>query len=311
MFRSTVGRRTARRRPGTASALAAMVAPVALLLVLTVAGCGSPGSAGPGTGDDGGSASTPSGDGVRDDLAGRSFESAEGVLVTDAPITIAFGKGATVSAYGGCNHFGGTAVWDGDVVTVTDMMGTEMGCDSGLMGQDQWLTGWLGAGVTVALDGDHLTLTGGDTTLTLTDSSVVHPDRPLEGTLWRLDGIISGAGDSASVSSVPQDISPTMQIVAGRMSFNDGVNEYMAPVDTDEALEIDEHTVRVPGEVAGSAVGCADGEVCGVDMSVLGSDFDYVIDADRLTVTGTGTTAGHGLIFVADDEASATPTSGS
>jgi heat shock protein HslJ len=101
----------------------------------------------------------------------------------------------------GCNHLFGDyslAYSPADLVlTAGTIGGTEMGCAPALMAQDSWLARFFSEPVSVGTD--PLTLTSGDTVLTLTPRTVVHPDQNLVGVAWVLDGVIDGG----SVSSIP------------------------------------------------------------------------------------------------------------
>ncbi len=113
-----------------------------------------------------------------DDLDGRAFASdrVDGHrLVADTQILLTF-KGSDVSAYAGCNHLSGKAAVDADTLTVSNLAGTEMGCPDGRNDQDAWLSAFLAAGPSVDLDGDTLTLTGGDVVIELIAQEV--PDPP-------------------------------------------------------------------------------------------------------------------------------------
>jgi heat shock protein HslJ len=98
---------------------------------------------------------------------------------------------------GGCNHLFGDYSVDGETLTVGQIGGTEMACDPALMDQDSWLAEFFSGEVTIGRD--PLTLTSGATVLTLAPRADVHPDKPLLGTAWTLDGLIEGD----SVSSIP------------------------------------------------------------------------------------------------------------
>jgi heat shock protein HslJ len=79
---------------------------------------------------------------------------------------------------------------------------TEMACDGPRADQDTWLSAFLGARPTWTLAGDDLRLRGGTVELVLVDRRIADPDRPLVGTRWVVDTIISG--DAAS--SVPTGV---------------------------------------------------------------------------------------------------------
>ncbi|MBN9609218.1 MAG: hypothetical protein BGO26_03870 [Actinobacteria bacterium 69-20] len=281
--------------------------------VLVLAGCAQPGVSQPGA-TVSSSTSTSAGDmpgrSVAQALAGRTFLST-GVtgreLVPGSTIRMEFGKDGSVSASAGCNQMSGTPRWDGTVLTIPNMAMTEIGCETPRMDQEQWFGDLLTAGVTVALTGNELTLTADGVILELLDRTVADPDRPLVSTEWILDGIISGTGDSGSVSSIPDGIRATLRIETERLSFFDGLNGCGTTPEPGRRIVIDGNTVRVPDAPGCSAVGCGntgggDSTSCFVDMSVLGSDFHYEITGGRLTVTGLGSTAGRGLTFHAADK---------
>jgi len=113
-----------------------------------------------------------------DDLDGRAFASVRvdgHQLVKDTRIRLGF-EGDQLSADAGCNHMSGVAALDADTLTVTNLAGTEMGCPDGRNDQDAWLGSFLGAGPTVDLADDTLTLTGSDVVIELVELEV--PDPP-------------------------------------------------------------------------------------------------------------------------------------
>ena len=107
------------------------------------------------------------------DLAGKTFvgTSVEGFeLVEGSEIQISFEE-TTLSATAGCNTLGATYAIEGDTLTTSDASTTLMACSDPLMAQDQWLADLVGSGVTVALGGSTLTLTGEEATVTLEEGS--------------------------------------------------------------------------------------------------------------------------------------------
>lgn len=344
----------------------------AALLVagLALAGCGVPsgasGTPGPAGGDspapDGSHTSSPdpgpstllgASGALPERLLGRSFETrgpgdVTGFdLVPDSTLTLTFDAdpdGApTLGAGAGCNHMGGPVAWDaGTARPIDGFARTEMACD-GLMEQEDWFFALLNAGLTFSLDGDYLTARSADgaTEILLEDSAVLNPDAPLAGMIWRLDGLIQGTGDSASISSAPPGLTASLQITRDpkdghlRLDAFDGLTWMSAPGGFDAAtgeysgsvtiepsqpdaldefadgtpdpLSAKSGTVRVSGELGGDAIGCAsDKPDCRVaEMALLGGDFTFETHQDRLTVTGTGKYAGHGLTFVVDPTAPA------
>ncbi len=180
-----------------------------VVIVLVVAGaCGSAARSGAGPG-------STTGSDLRASLEGRTFDStsvtAAGVdrpLVLGRPVTMTF-EAETLRANAGCNGMGGHYSLDGDHLTVGDLSSTAMACaEPGLMEQDAWFGSLLTAGATLALDGDRLTMTSGDTVIVFVDHATVDPDRPLVGTTWTLESIIDGE----TASSVPVGVTATFTI---------------------------------------------------------------------------------------------------
>lgn len=127
------------------------------------------------------------------DLEGTTFEastpdaldSAKQSLVDGSPITVGF-EGSNLSASAGCNGMGGkVAVTDGTLEVKGGLVGTEMACDDPIMAQERWLNDFLTGSPEIALDGDTLTLTGADGTLTLVAvegaEAPADPDAPDDG----------------------------------------------------------------------------------------------------------------------------------
>lgn len=144
----------------------------ATLLALTLSGCGDEDSS-PGTGDDAPAATGTS----LADLDGQQFATAQvdgHQLVDETVVRLAF-AGDQISVDAGCNHMTGVAAIDGDTLTVTNLAGTEIGCEQDRADQDAWITAFLADGPTVALDGDTLTLTEGDVTMALAGQPVEVP----------------------------------------------------------------------------------------------------------------------------------------
>jgi heat shock protein HslJ len=129
-------------------------------------------------------------------------------LVPGTQIRLSFTDGQ-VGAQAGCNSLGAPyEVVDDHLVIGGGLSMTEMGCDAERHAQDEWLADLLGAGPVIAVESDELTLTSTDATVRLLDRRVADPDRPLTGTRWRVDTVLSG--DAAS--SVPDAGAVTLEI---------------------------------------------------------------------------------------------------
>jgi len=161
-------------------------------------------------------------------LAGRTFLSTavEGAtLVPGSRVQLAFQPDRTLRGSAGCNSMGGTyAIADGRLKT-TQLSMTEMGCEAALMRQDQWLAALLGDAA-IAQAGDTITLADGTIKLTLVDKKVATPDKPIEGTTWLVDGLVTGD----TTSSLPAGATASIRIADGKVAVNAGCNTGGGPV---------------------------------------------------------------------------------
>ena len=133
-------------------------------------------------------------------LDGRTFLSTKvdgPVLVAGTAIRLTF-KDGNLSVNAGCNTFGGQYRIDGDHLVVGQIITTEIGCRQNLAAQDQWVGGLIG-GATIALDGNILTLSLSGIRVAFLDRVVADPDRPLQGTRWVVDGLITGGAATGMV----------------------------------------------------------------------------------------------------------------
>lgn len=168
------------------------LAPLAIIgtAVLALSACG--GADTDNATDDSGAA-TGSTDVSIADLEGMTFEastpdaldSSKQSLVDGSPITVGF-EDSNLSASAGCNGMGGkVAVSDGTLEVQGGLVGTEMACGDAIMAQERWLSGFLTGSPEIALDGDTLTLSGDDGTLTLVAvegaEAPADPDAPDDG----------------------------------------------------------------------------------------------------------------------------------
>ena len=217
-------------------------------------------------------------------IAGREFWST-GVdghdLVPDTDVSIRFGQDGSVGASAGCNSMGGTWSLDGTTLNVEISQMTEMGCPDDRFAQDDWLTAFLGSGLTATLEADELVLTGAGVTMTLLDRQVADPDRPLEGTSWVLDAIQAGSGDSGAVSSVPAGVRAIVSLEGGRLSVDTGCNTGGA------AASVDGSTLTI-GPLGLTKRGCQDGAAA-VERSmtqILKGALAFELDGQVLRLLG-------------------------
>lgn len=160
-------------------------------------------------------------------LDGRTFLStgvtvagADRPLVDGTLIRLSFQAGQ-LSANGGCNTMGAAYLVSGAKLFISNAGTTEMGCDPDRFAQDDWLFGFLGSTPDIALNGDELVLTSGDTVMTLLDREVADPDFPLTEITWGVVSVISGD----AVSSVPNGVVATLTFHAdGTVQIQTGCN---------------------------------------------------------------------------------------
>jgi heat shock protein HslJ len=185
-----------------------------------------------------------------------------------------------VAASAGCNSMSGSTSWEGDVLVVSRVGGTEMGCDPPLMRQDEWLVGVLSSRPVVEVNEAGMTLTSGGLVLSFADREVAMPDTALEGTTWVLDGIGQGGGEDGSMSSVPGGVRSTLRIVGGNVGVKPGCNTGGGDV------EVSESTLSF-GTIMTTLMACpgARDDVEKTVLSVLQGEVDYRIEGDVLTLT--------------------------
>jgi heat shock protein HslJ len=206
-------------------------------------------------------------------------------LVDGTRISLQFVDGRLV-AVAGCNTLQGQVAIEPDRLVLDQLEVTEMGCDPERHAQDDWLAGVLAAGPAYTLDGDSLRLESGTTVVELTDREVADPDRPLEGTVWRLDGLVDG--DVAS--SVPAGSEANLVFADGDVSFDVvGCNQGRAPV------TVDDGTLDV-GELVTTRMACTGpaAELEGALVAVLDGEITFGVEADTLTLDHP---SGRGLVF--------------
>ena len=198
-------------------------------------------------------------------------------LVAGSRVRLGF-QGGSISVNAGCNTMnGGYQVVDGKL-KIGQMASTMMACSQPLMDQDTWLAAFL-PGAAVKLDGSTLTLSKDGVVLTLTDVKVANPDRPLEGTMWVVDGIVANNG----VSSVPAGVTATLVFTNIAVAVDTGCNTGSgSATHTDATITF--------GAIALTMKACQ-GDAATVEKAVtaaLTGDQPYSIDGDKLKIGGDG-----------------------
>lgn len=122
---------------------------IASLLVLVLAGCGA---------TTGGSSATSA------ELVGTwrlvAVDGPSTRLTADPPEVVLEVGADEIGFTAGCNSHGGRWRLDGDVLVVSALGGTEMGCDRWLMDRDAALAGLLTGRPSYAVEGEALELRG-------------------------------------------------------------------------------------------------------------------------------------------------------
>lgn len=224
-------------------------------------------------------------------LEGRTFVADEvtdpgHALVPGSTVTLTFEEGR-IAATGGCNRlFAGAEIRDG-VLVVDAVGGTEMACKPALMAQDDWLVALLDGSPAVELHDDVLTLTRGETTMTMTELKA-SPPVEVEGTRWVLEAVQSGAGDDGTVSTVPVGTRAWLQVDGGALQVSTGCNRGRAEV----TLSPTRWTV---GPLVTTKKACVDPAVASVEramLAVLDGEVDVSVEEDRLHLTTPDGTSG-------------------
>lgn len=289
-------RRPARARRRRRSVVAVLVV---FAVAVTAGACGDDGSttdtgAG-GTGDTAGTSSTTpgTGDGAGSEgLAGRAFVGTDVTvdgepyeLAADTKLRLSFNDGE-LGADAGCNSMGGTFVVTDDVLVVDSLSQTEMACvPEARMEQDTWLVGILTGGPTVLVDGDRLVLTAGTTVITLTDEEVADPDRPLVGTAWELDTVLSGDTASSDASTASAEALVLTLVYEGTYTVSGSCG--IAPTGT-FALGTDRDVVTFTADPADLCAREMTTSEAALNQVLAAEQATYEIDRDRLTLLAGG-----------------------
>ncbi|WP_026256193.1 META domain-containing protein [Mycobacterium sp. 155] len=204
------------------------------------------------------------------------------------PLTVNFDENR-ISTFAGCNHGSGTADLSGGRV-VTQLASTMMACPPPLGDADAWVSKFFQASPSWSLTGDTLTLKTTTATVTMKDKKVVDPDRPLTGTVWLVQSLVSPQAISTSIAL--ERARPTLTINAdGAVTGWTGCNHVTGHADLANA----------PGDIAfgpltgqGNPCPAEVGEIQQAVLNVLGGHVRSSINADELRLTRDD---GYGLIL--------------
>ena len=198
-----------------------------------------------------------------------------------------------------CNSYGGRLQAGDGSWSLEELSWTEMGCDEPRMAAEAAYLDALLAVDGWSVDGDTLTLTGTDVTLTFTRLAEVE-QAALTGTTWVLDGLLSGRGEDTSVSSVAVDVEPAeLRLEAdGTFTLFTGCRDFAGAWTTSG----DELALPSWGQATDSRGVTPDGDLDCSDsaeaqertvLEVVEGGAMPVVEGDRLTLRQGGT----GLVF--------------
>ncbi|QIV85042.1 META domain-containing protein [Mycolicibacterium frederiksbergense] len=208
------------------------------------------------------------------------------------PLTLSFADGQ-LSAYAGCNRGSGPVdLADGHLST--RLATTMMGCPPPYGDADAWMGRLLEARPAWSLSADTLTLTTDAATVTLRDKAVVDPDRPLVGTTWRVESLVSA--DAVMTSATLEQVTPTLTIGPDQAVTGwTGCHTFYARAEvTGSAAEtVTFGPINVGGPVCPGEIGDIEQSI----LRVLDGSVQAVVDADQLRLTGAD---GNGLLLRAE-----------
>jgi heat shock protein HslJ len=143
-------------------------------------------------------------------------------IAPGSTISLTF-SGGRVAAQAGCNSIAGAYKVTGDVLSVSpQMVSTMMACDPALMAQDTWLTAFLSSSPTWSYANGTLTLTNGTDTMVLTPAP--SGAAALDGTGWKVVGLISNTTSANSVSAVDPSAIAWLRFANGQVAVNASCN---------------------------------------------------------------------------------------
>ncbi|MBM4485507.1 META domain-containing protein [Rhodococcus hoagii] len=263
-----------------------MRTPIVLLALLAVATSGGCGSA---DGDSGASTTTSaSAASPGDALWGRTFVSTSvtgPAIPGGGPLEVAFPERNSIAMSAGCNRGVSSVDLADGIVRTGAIATTMMACPGELAGADKWMTDLFEARPTWELDGAILTLTAPGAAVTLTDKKTANPDRPVVGTTWVVDTLVTPQAVSTSVAL--EASAPTLTIDdAGQVTGSTGCNRFNGPA------TIAGDTITF-GPLATTRMACP-ADVADVERSVLhvlDGPVTYEVDGPTMRLTkddGTG-----------------------
>ncbi|MGZ5401128.1 MAG: META domain-containing protein, partial [Nocardioides sp.] len=138
-----------------------------LAALLLLAACGSDTAAPPLATPATGPAEEPAGDYVADGLP-SPFEDGDTLRVTV--------RDGEISFHATCNTMSGRVAWEDGELRISNLGGTEMGCQGAGLEQDEWLVDFFSSSPDVTVDGTDVRLASGDDEIWLVPAHEVDAD---------------------------------------------------------------------------------------------------------------------------------------
>jgi len=246
---------------------------VAIVGVLALTGCGPTGEGFP---DNGGATAAPSE--LDGDWQLADGEDAQGEFELGESVSTITLTGPRTGGRTACNIFGATVSVTGDEITITPGAVTEAACaDPALMTLESRYLAALDEVTSHEVDGDTLTLSGGDVIL-IFDAVPDVPISEFSGTIWRLEGLITGAGADGTTSS-PLGSAGIVFAKDGTVTGNSGCSDFAGQWEVSggvvviTALQFED--ADCPSDLAAQGKHIA---------TALGAGFTPLIEGDRLTI---------------------------
>lgn len=245
---------------------------LALLPLSVLVGCGSDTAVptpAPGDSDE------PAGDYVSDGLP-DPFDEGDVLRVTF--------RDSEISFQATCNTMSGLASWEEDVLRVSQVGGTEMGCPGAGHEQDEWLIEFFTSRPAIETLDSGFELRGEAGTVRFLRPEAADQDVRLESVLWELTGIEQIDGDAVSMTPVRAGSSASLDVTGNQFVLETGCNTASATVVWGEA------DVKIT-EMLVTQRGCRADQVDQerLQLAALDGDLTWSVDGDQLRL-GNGRT---------------------
>ncbi len=166
------------------------------------------------------------------------------------------------------------------------MASTMMACEAAVWPRTPGPTSSSTSSPEIALDGETLTLTGSDATISLEAKAAT----PLEGTTWVLTGTVA----TEAISSLPADAEASLTITDGQAAIQTGCNSGSTSVEITD-------TTMTFGPVAMTKMACPE-DLTALEASViavLDGEVAYKVTGDTLSIRKAGADGEIGLEYMA------------